>query len=106
MLLVRARGKYEWISDYIEKQKAKMMAAKWRSLMLRRKSFCKTKYKNLGKLFESRMMLSKLLYYDGKVDGKRYKTKARYNKCSREEAVLKLTKKQQRLIGELTIDFN
>ena len=26
-------------------------------------------------------VVNNLLYYDGKVDGKRYKTKARYNKC-------------------------
>ena len=28
---------------------------------------------------------AKLLYYDGIVDGKRYKTISRYNKCSKEE---------------------
>ena len=51
-------------------------------------------------------VVNKLLYIDGKVDGKRLMTKARYNKCKREEALSKLTKKQQQLIDELTIDFN
>lgn len=51
-------------------------------------------------------MINKLLYIDGKVDGKRFVTKARYNKCTREEALSKLTKKQQQLIDKLTIDFN
>ena len=51
-------------------------------------------------------VVNKLLYYDGIVDGKRYKTKARYNKTPKEEAMSKLTKKQQQLIDELTIDFN
>ena len=51
-------------------------------------------------------VVNKLLYYDGTVDGKRYKTKARYNKTPKEEAMSKLTKKQQQLIDELTTDFN
>ena len=50
-------------------------------------------------------VVNNLLYYDGKVDGKRYKTKARYNKCSKEKAMSKITKKQQQLIEELTINF-
>lgn len=50
--------------------------------------------------------INKLLYYDGVVDGKRYKTKARYNKCTKDEASSKLTNKQKQLIDELTIDFN
>ena len=50
--------------------------------------------------------MNKLLYYDTKIDGKRYKTMARYNKCSKEEALTKITKKQQQLIDELTIQFN
>ena len=52
------------------------------------------------------VVVNNLLYYDGKVNGKRYKTKARYNKCSKEEAMSKITKKQQQLIEELTINFN
>ena len=52
------------------------------------------------------MQLHKLLYYDGIVDGKRYKTKARYNKTPKEEAMSKLTKKQQQLIDELTSTNN
>ena len=50
--------------------------------------------------------MNKLLYYDTKIDGKRYKTMARYNKYSKEEALTKITKKQQQLIDELTIQFN
>lgn len=51
-------------------------------------------------------VVNKLLYYDDEVDGKRFKTMAGYNKCSREEALSKLTKKQQQLIDILTIYFN
>ena len=50
--------------------------------------------------------MNKLLYYDAKIDGKRYATKARYPEQSKEEALTKITKKQQQLIGELTINFN
>ena len=50
--------------------------------------------------------INKLLYYDGIVDGERYKTKARYNKTTKEEAMSKLTNKQKQLIDELTIDFH
>lgn len=32
---------------------------------------------------------NKLLYYDGVVDGKRYKTKARYNNCEKEKEMAK-----------------
>ena len=49
--------------------------------------------------------MNKLLYYDAKIDGKRYKTMARYTKQSKEEAMSKITKKQQQLIGELTIQW-
>ena len=50
--------------------------------------------------------VNKLLYYDVKIDGKRYATKARYNEQSKEEALTKITAKQQQLIDELTIEFN
>ena len=50
--------------------------------------------------------MNKLLYYDVKIDGKRYATKARYNEQSKEEALTKITKKRQQLIDELTINFN
>ena len=50
--------------------------------------------------------MNKLLYYDVKIDGKRYATKARYNEQSKEEALTKITKKQQQLVDELTINFN
>jgi len=48
----------------------------------------------------------KFLYYDGRVNGKRHTTKSRYSKCTRDEALAELTKKQQELITELTIEFN
>lgn len=48
----------------------------------------------------------KFLYYDGRVNGKRYTAKSRYSKCSRDEALAELTKKQQELITELTIELN
>ena len=51
-------------------------------------------------------VVNNLLYHDDKVDGKRYKTKARYDKYSKEEAMSKISKKQQQLIEELTINFN
>ena len=38
--------------------------------------------------------MNKLLYYDAKIDGKCYKTMARYTKQSKEEAMSKITKKQ------------
>ena len=47
----------------------------------------------------------KLLYYDTKIDGKRYKTMARYNKCTNEQALTNITAKQQKLIDELTIQW-
>ena len=50
--------------------------------------------------------MNKLLYYDVKIDGKRYATKARYTEQSEEEAMSKITKNQQQLIDELTIEFN
>ena len=50
--------------------------------------------------------MNKRLYYDAKIDGKRYKTMARNTKQSKEEAMSKITKKQQQLIGELTIQEN
>ena len=50
--------------------------------------------------------MNKLLYYDAKIDGKRYKTMDRYTKKSKEEALTKITKKQQEMIDVLTIEFN
>ena len=49
--------------------------------------------------------MNKLLYYDAKIDGKRYKTMARYNKCTKEHALTNITAKQQKLIDELTIQW-
>ena len=50
--------------------------------------------------------VNKFFYYDGKVDGERYRGVAAYKQNSKGEAMTKLTKKQQKLIEELTIDFN
>ena len=49
--------------------------------------------------------MNKLLYYDAKIDGKRYKTTARYTKQSKEQALTKITAKQQQLVDELTIQW-
>ena len=49
--------------------------------------------------------MNKLLYHDTKVDGKRYRSVAKYKKQTKEEAMIKITKKKQQLIDELTIDF-
>ena len=51
-------------------------------------------------------LMNKLLYYDTKIDGKRYRSVAKYKKQTKEEAMIKITKKQQQLIDELTINFN
>ena len=50
--------------------------------------------------------VNQLFYYDGVVNGKRCETMSRYKKIPKEEALAKLTKKQQQLIEELTINFN
>ena len=50
--------------------------------------------------------MNKLLYYDTKVDGKRYRSIAKYKKQTKEEALIKITAKQQQLVDELTINFN
>ena len=42
--------------------------------------------------------MNKLLYYDAKIDCKRYKAMARHTKQCKEEAISKITKKQQQLI--------
>lgn len=49
--------------------------------------------------------MKKLLYYDTKIEGKRYTTVTRYNKCTKEQALTEITKKQQQLIDELTIQW-
>ena len=50
--------------------------------------------------------VKQFFYYDRRIDGKRYRKMAAYKQSSKEEAMTKLTKKQQELIKELTIDFN
>ena len=50
--------------------------------------------------------MNKLLYYDTKVDGKRFKSVAKYKKQTKEEAMINITKKQQQLVDELTNNFN
>ena len=49
--------------------------------------------------------MNKLLYYDVKIDGKRYRSVAKYKKQTKEEALTKITAKQQQLIGDLTIQW-
>ena len=46
------------------------------------------------------------LYYDAKIDGKRYKTMARYKKCTKEQAMKKITVNQQELVEELKIQWS
>ena len=49
--------------------------------------------------------MNKLLYYDVKIDGKRYRSVTKYKKQTKEEALTKITAKQQQLIGDLTIQW-
>ena len=49
--------------------------------------------------------MNKLLYYDVKIDGKRYRSVAKYKKQTKNEALTKITAKQQQLIGDLTIQW-
>ena len=50
--------------------------------------------------------MNKLLYYDVKIGGKGYATKARYTEQSKEDAMIKITAKQQQLVDELTIQWD
>lgn len=112
---------YEWIADYSEKLGARLLnklgtkpktqevnyQAQMAAIDAEAQKLLQDKIQKLGKTLRIKDdVVNKLLYIDGKVDGKRLVTKARYNKCKREEALSKLTKKQQQLIDELTIDFN
>ena len=109
---------FEWIADYSEKLgaqlsnklgiKAKRREVKYQAQMATINPGTEKQVAHkLGRLEKTLVIkddvVNNLLYYDGKVDGKRYKTKARYNKCSKEEAMSKITKKRQQLIEELTI---
>lgn len=49
--------------------------------------------------------MNKLLYYDTTIEGKRYKTMARYNKCTNDQPFTNITPKQQKLIDELKIQW-
>ena len=61
----------------------------------------------LGNTLKIRCNTNKLyLYINGVVDGKRYQNVASYKQQPKEEALAKLTKKQQELIKELTTDYN
>ena len=129
-LLVKAPSKgkrelekveFEWIADYSEKLGDRLLnklgikvshkEVKYQEQMAAiedtTEKLLQDKIQKLGKMSRIKDdVVNKLLYYDGKIDGKRYKTMARYNKCSKEEAMSKITKKQQQLIDELTINFN
>ena len=48
---------------------------------------------------------NKQFYFDTFIDGKRHKTKARYGKTPKNEALTKINKKKQEIINELTIYF-
>ena len=50
-------------------------------------------------------MNNKQFYFDAFVDGKRYKTMARYGKTPKNEALTKINEKKQEEIKELTIYF-
>ena len=41
--------------------------------------------------------VNKFFYYDGKVDGERYRSVAAYKQSSKEEAMTKLTKKTAKI---------
>ena len=107
---------FEWKADYSEKLgdrllnklgiKVSRKEVKYQAQMATIDSgtekLLQDKIQKIGKTLRIKdNVINKLLYYDGKVDGKRYKTKARYNKCSKEEALTKITKKQQQLVDEL-----
>ena len=109
---------FDWIADYSEKLgaqlsnklgiKAKRREVKYQAQMATINPGTEKQVAHkLGRLEKTSVIkddvVNNLLYYDGKVDGKRYKTKARYNKCSKEEAMSKITEKRQQLIEELTI---
>ena len=49
--------------------------------------------------------MHKLPYYDTKIDGKRYATKARYTEQSKDQAMTKIIARKQELIDELTIQW-
>ena len=112
---------FEWIADYSEKLGARLLnklgikvsrkkvkyQAQMAAIDFGTEKLLQDKIQKLGKTLRIKDdVVNKLLYYDGKVDGKRYATKARYTEQSKEEAMIKITKKQQQLIGELTIQFN
>lgn len=93
---------FEWIADYSEKLgaqlsnklgiKAKRREVKYQAQMATINPGTEKQVAHkLGRLEKTLVIkddvVNNLLYYDGKVDGKRYKTKARYNKCSKEEAM-------------------
>ena len=48
---------------------------------------------------------NKRWYFDSIIDGKRHKTMARYGKTSKDKALQKICEKKQKVIKELTINF-
>ncbi|CAH3186249.1 unnamed protein product [Porites evermanni] len=108
---------HEWIYDFSEKLgdqllnkqgiKPKRQEVKYQAQMTAIDAFQKNKIQKLGKTLRIKDDVTKnLLYYDGTVDGRGYRNVAQCKQQPREEAISKLTKKQQELIKELTIDFN
>ena len=111
---------FQWIAEYSEKLgdwllnklgiKVSRKEVKYQAQMAAiddaTEKLLQDKIQRLGKTLRIKDdVVNKLLYYDGKSNGKRYATKARYTEQSKEEALIKITKNQQ-LIDELTIDFN
>ena len=92
---------YEWINHYHDNYGDKVInklgikperqevnyQAQMAAIDAKAEKLLQDKIQKLGKTVQIKdNVINKLLYYDGKVDGKRYKTMARYNKCTREEA--------------------
>ena len=48
---------------------------------------------------------NRMFFYDTSIDGRRYVTKARYGKQTRDSALMKINCKKQKLIKELTIHY-
>ena len=107
----------EWIHEYATKYGDKLLNIKSIPNLKSKEVKLKVSLENETQLRERLTKLeitlkikddpvNKFFYYDRKVDGERYRGVAAYKQSSKVEAMTKLTKKQQELIEELTIDFN
>ena len=59
----------------------------------------------LSSICNHRLKKNKYWFIDSIIDGKRFKTMARYGKTSKEDALEKIKSKKQDKINELTIYF-